>query len=303
MSARRIRGFTLIELLVVITIIGILIALLLPAVQAAREAARRMSCSNNLRQIGLGLHLYHETNGRLPSGWRGYDPATGLPDPLGQPGWGWAACILPFVEQGNVARNLIHFDKPLTAPENAQVRTFVLGLFRCPSDRGNSTFTWVPDRPPEGGGPSSLPLATANYLGVFGTKDTHDCGSVPRGQQCISDGVFFHNSGIRFADIKDGLSNTFIVGERTSDLDYPTWVGAPAGDECAPGLIVGTASYPPNSEQYDIHNFSSSHSAGTHFLLGDGSARLVSQYIDRNAYHAICTRAGREIVDGKYLGE
>jgi prepilin-type N-terminal cleavage/methylation domain-containing protein len=296
------RGFTLVELLVVITIIGVLIALLLPAVQAAREAARRMSCSNNLKQIGLGLHLHHDQFGRLPPGWRGYETATGLPDPRGEPGWGWAATILPFVEQGNVSSNLIHFEKSITATENARVRTWALGLFRCPSDIGSSTFTWVPDRPPANG-PSSIQLATSNYLGVFGTIDVHSCGSVPRGQQCMSDGIFYHNSGVRFADITDGLSNTFMTGERTSDLDYPSWVGAPAGDECAPGLVVSTASYPPNSAQYDIHNFSSSHPTGTHFLLGDGSVRLVSQLIDQNAYHALCTRAGREVVGAKYLGE
>ena len=93
------------------------------------------------------------------------------------------------------------------------------------------------------------------------------------------------------------------MGERTSELDYPTWVGAPAGDECAPGLVVGTASYPPNSAQYDIHNFSSHHPAGTNFLLGDGSVRLISQYIDEAAYHALCTRAGGEPISGKYLNE
>ncbi len=285
------RAFTLVELLVVITIIGILIALLLPAVQAAREAARRMSCSNNLKQTGLALHMYHDLHGRLPAGWRGYDPATGVPDPLGEPGWGWAAAVLPYVEQGNISGSLIHFDKSLAAAENAQVRILPLPLFRCPSDNGKPTFTWVPDEP----GPPQLELATSNYLGVFGTLDVHGCGSVPCGQQCTSDGVFFHNSGIRFADITDGLSNTFVAGERTSDLEHATWLGAPAGDDCAPGLIVGTAGdHPPNSEVSDIHNFSSHHPMGTNFLLGDGSVRLVSELIETSLYHALCTRAGGE---------
>ncbi|MEN6452426.1 MAG: DUF1559 domain-containing protein [Thermoguttaceae bacterium] len=288
-------AFTLVELLVVITIIGILIALLLPAVQAAREAARRMSCSNNLKQIGLAMHQYHVVNGRLPAGWRGYDAATQSPDPLGEPGWGWAAALLPFAEQTNVSKSLIHYEKSLTAAENAQARVLPLTLFRCPSDNGKPTFIWTPDRPSSG--PANLELATSNYLGVFGTKDVHGCGEVPRGQQCLSDGVFFHNSGVRFADITDGVSNTFIAGERTSDMDYPTWLGVPAGDECAPGLVVGTASYPPNSEQSDIHNFSSHHAVGTNFLVGDGSVRLVSQMIQPTAYHALCTRAGGECVN------
>ncbi|MCE5267826.1 MAG: DUF1559 domain-containing protein [Planctomycetaceae bacterium] len=296
MRARKIcdrRAFTLVELLVVITVIGILIALLLPAVQAAREAARRMSCSNNLKQIGLALHLYHDVNQRLPAGWRGYAVGARAPYALGEPGWGWAAAILPFAEQTNVSKNLIHFEKSLTAPENAQARVFPLALFRCPSDAGEATFTWTPDEPSAGGG-GSVELAAGNYLGVYGTMDVHECGSVPRGQQCVSDGVFFHNSGIRFADITDGLSNTFVAGERTCDQEHSTWVGAPAGDKCAPGLVVGSAGEPPNSEKADIHNFSSHHPSGTQFLLGDGSVRLVPQSIDVNVYHAFCTRAGKE---------
>jgi prepilin-type N-terminal cleavage/methylation domain-containing protein/prepilin-type processing-associated H-X9-DG protein len=306
-------GFTLVELLVVITIIAILIALLLPAVQMAREAARRTQCNNNLKQIGIALHLYHNTHGQLPSGWRGYNlvsppsphswrscNSASQPDPLGEPGWGWAACILPFVEQENFSSSLIHFDKPLTAPENETARKSPLALFRCPSDTGEKTFVWVPD---EGNVSITPELATANYVGVFGDEDVHKCGQVPVGKQCVSNGVFFHNSAVRFADVSDGLSNTLFVGERTSMLGYSTWVGAPAGDECAPGLVVGTASYPPNSAQDDIHNFSSRHPTGTNFLMGDGSVHLISQYIDEKTYHALCTRAGDEVVAAKWLAE
>lgn len=301
MHIRRIRGFTLVELLVVITIIGILIALLLPAVQAAREAARRMQCSNNLKQIGIGLHLYHEVNAQLPAGWRGYN-ASNQPDPLSEPGWGWAACILPFIEQGNVARSLIHFDKSIAAPENADAAKLTLALFRCPSDTtGQPVFEWMPDEP---GGATIPALATSNYIGVFGTADVHDCGKPEfSGKQCTADGTFFHNSGVRFADIRDGLSQTFIAGERTLDLDYTTWVGAPSGDPCSPGLVVGTASNVPNLAADDAHNFGSRHSTGTHFLLGDGSVRLVSQYIDKDAYQHLCTRANGEVVSGSVLGD
>ncbi len=298
MFTRRNRGFTLVELLVVITIIGVLIALLLPAVQAAREAARRMQCSNNLKQIGLGLHLYHNSWGRLPSGWRAYN-AAGQPNPLGEPGWGWAACILPFVEQGNAARTLVHFDKSIAAPENAEAARLVLALFRCPSDGGEPTFEWVPD---EVGGASIPELAAANYIGVFGDEDVHKCGSVPDGQQCTGNGTFYHNSSLRFADIRDGLSQTFFVGERMLELDHSTWVGAPPGDECSPGLVVGTAGAAPNSLADDAHNFGSRHTTGTHFLVGDGSVHLVSQYIDTDVYHRLCTRADGNIV-GTGFGE
>jgi prepilin-type N-terminal cleavage/methylation domain-containing protein len=285
-------AFTLVELLIVIAIIGVLIALLLPAVQAAREAARRMSCSNNLKQIGLALHLYEAANGRLPAGWRAYN-ASGKPNPLGEPGWCWAAGILPFVEQENVAARLLHFDASITAAANAAGRKYPLGLFRCPSDVGDKTFVWTPD---EGPAASTPELATSNYLGCFGDQNVHICGTVSDGKQCTSDGVFFHNSGVRFADITDGLSQTFFAGERTTYLGYATWVGAPAGDACAPGLVVGTAGYPPNSAEDDAHNFSSNHATGTHFLTGDGSVQLISQYINTAVYHALSTRAGGETV-------
>ena len=103
----RYKAFTLVELLVVIAIIGILIALLLPAVQAAREAARRMSCTNNLKQLGLGLHMYHDVHKTLPIGWLGFD-SSGKPHFEGDPGWAWSARILPFIEQQSLYDNLIY---------------------------------------------------------------------------------------------------------------------------------------------------------------------------------------------------
>ena len=293
MFARR-NAFTLVELLVVITIIGILIALLLPAVQAAREAARRMSCTNNLKQIGLALHMYHDTHRQLPPGWFAFDPGTQQPYALGQPGWGWGSRILPFLELGTVEKNLIDDRVSILDPRNDKSRVFPLGVYRCPSDIGKPVYT---DLGPESGTPAPpVDFATANYVGVFGTLDTHYCGTLPVGSQCTADGVFFHNSNVRFEDIRDGLSQTFLVGERTSRLDYSTWIGARPGDDCGQGRIVGTASYPPNSQAYDTHNFSSQHPTGTNFLSGDGSVRLISQTIDGVVYRALCTRDGGEVV-------
>lgn len=291
------RGFTLVELLVVIAIIGMLIALLLPAVQAAREAARRSSCTNNLKQIGLALHMHHGTYGRLPSGWEGYD-AAGKALALGNPGWGWAARILPFLEKANVEKNLVNYKLPVTDPANDAARVYAVNTYRCPSDTGAEKFV----NKDEASGAGTLEFAAANYVGVWGTTDTHACGTLPSGTQCISDGCFFHNSAVRFADISDGLSQTFLAGERNSRLDYSTWVGTYGINDCSQGRIVGTATYPPNSQVTDIHNFSSEHPSGTNFLLADGSVRILPQTIETSAYHALCTRAGSDNV-GSYLGQ
>jgi prepilin-type N-terminal cleavage/methylation domain-containing protein len=304
MSSAR-KGFTLVELLVVIAIIGILLALLLPAVQAARESARRCSCCNNMKQIGLALHMHHNTYSRLPAGWDGYDTA-GRPWAMGVPGWGWAARILPFLEQANVEKNLINYKLPVWDPANSAARLHSIVTYRCPSDTGKPRFEneeehshFDDDHDHDHG--EALEYATSNYVGVFGTTQTHECGELPPGSQCVGNGVFYHNSNLRFSDVIDGLSQTFMVGERNSRLDYSTWVGTLNHIHCSPGRLVGSASYPPNSQHTDDHNFSSEHPSGTHFLLCDGSVRLISETIETGAYHALCTRAGNDSV-GNFLG-
>ena len=145
-------AFTLIELLVVITIISVLIAFLLPAVQAAREAARRIQCSNNLKQIGLAMHGYHTAIGCFPSGYISAVGSGGPADDKG-PGWGWAALILPYLELDNV-HDQIQFGKDIADPANAVVRATILPVFLCPSDGGDKTFTVA------GSNPGLWPTAT-----------------------------------------------------------------------------------------------------------------------------------------------
>ncbi len=292
----RLRGFTLIELLVVITIIGILIALLLPAVQAAREAARRMSCSNNMKQIGLALHLYHDVNNMLPAGWRGYD-SSNQPHWFGTPGWAWSASILPFLEQAAVQETMVRYDKPISDPLNAAARVFKIATYRCPSDIGGNTFML------EGGGPSvvsvtfPIELATGNYIGMFGTYDFHEVCDPSSADYngCKGDGTFYLNDQVRFADIRDGLSNTLLAGERSSKLAPSTWVGVVTGGKHGVARVTGLASaeFTPNSEvdeEHFAHCFSSMHSGGANFLAADGSVKLVADTVCEECYQALATR-------------
>ena len=292
-------AFTLVELLVVIAVIGILIALLLPAIQSARESARRMSCCNNLKQIGLALNLYYNTNNKLPPGWTAYDPQTHLPYTLGEPGWGWASRILPFMEQNSLANNVIHYNLAISDPSNQTARLTQIAEFRCPSDINQQTCIDPDD-------PAQIEMAVGNYVGVFGTQNVHEVENMTVGQQCISDGVFYHNSAVTYKDIRDGTSHTFAVGERClvispqwqpgMDLGLSTWVGSPANDRCGPGMVLGTGLYTPNTRQDDLHNFSSRHPTGTNFASADGSVRFVSQELDDQLFRALCTMAAGDSI-------
>ncbi|QDT78224.1 Type II secretion system protein G precursor [Gimesia maris] len=294
------RGFTLIELLVVIAIIAILIALLLPAVQQAREAARRSQCKNNLKQIGLALHMYHDTVNALPPGWIAQHPTTNQPYWLGRPGWGWASRVLPYLEQQNVQDNLIDFDLPMLDSFHETVRTTSIPVFICPSDPGDTTFVLKPGpmpMPNYSAGFTDTRVPKSNYAGVFGSVRMIDAGC-PTGA-CVGNGSFVLQKAFRFRDFTDGLSTTLIVGERSSEYSTATWLGVFAGAAHAPGRIVAVAENPPNSDATPGFTFSSYHTAGTHFLAGDGSVRMISENIDLGTYHALCTRSSGEVI-GEY---
>lgn len=286
------RGFTLIELLVVIAIIAILIALLLPAVQSAREAARKSQCQNNLKQVGIALHSYHENARCLPPGWLGV--SAGAPDANGPTGWGWASHLLPQLENTTVHRQ-INFHATIDHSSNAAIRDKALPMFRCPTDP--SAETWVLNNEATGNPIVSLP--TANYVGSFGVSDLDSVTSAPPGALFLGEGAFGHNKPVRFTEIVDGLSNTFLVGEHKTRTDttpewHSTWMGViPTGEE-AFVRILAVSDHTPNHADAHIDDFGSHHPMGVHFLMGDGRVRFIGQTISTTIFQALTTKSGHE---------
>jgi prepilin-type N-terminal cleavage/methylation domain-containing protein len=286
-------AFTLVELLVVIAIIGILVALLLPAIQAAREAARRTECASNLKQIGLGLQNYHDTFQSLPSGilfW----PAAG-PNPRGDNQmWGWGTLILPFVEQGTLHEQMRVTEWTLRQLLNrpaaqAATRNLVqsrLKVYRCPSD----TTPPLPTNTPEptqfyNSGPANCPdpyyAATSNYMGVVGIWDTDE----PLINGPDNNGVLYANSSVRFSDVLDGTANTFAVGERNFTCSAGVWVGtrnSNGGGNQGNRYNLGRVSIRPNAfwNTGCYEGFSSFHPAGVQFVMCDGAVKFISENIE-----------------------
>lgn len=298
-------GLTMIELLVVIAIISILIGITLPAVQQAREAARRMSCSNHLKQIGLAVHNYHAAFKMLPMN---VGPFLGGPRPSAQRnGKGWLLSILPQLEQQGLYESFqpgfqgdLFSGGGIADPRVRQaVQTRVAGL-NCPSDGfaaelGFNQFEW-----------ETTAVALTSYKGVLG--DHRIGGSLSRHRGTMPDchvnggcnGLFFrvtYQEPQRMANIIDGTSNTLMVGEDLPEHNEHSAAFYANGDYCScHGMLNYMPSPPTPRDWWDVMTFRSRHVGGAHFALADGSTRFISDSVDYFLYRKLCTKNGGEVV-------
>jgi prepilin-type N-terminal cleavage/methylation domain-containing protein/prepilin-type processing-associated H-X9-DG protein len=302
-------AFTLIELLVVIAILAILIGLLLPAVQKVREAAARLQCSNNLKQVGLALHGYHDANQTFPPGYLATAPySDGAADTA--PGWGWAAFLLPHLEQDGLYRRL-NLGLPV---ENSPAIGTPIKTYLCPSDLAPPAAFAVPDA----FGNTLATAAASSYAACVGGDESETTD--PSGL-----GVFYRNSRTRLTDVRDGTSQTILVGERAWCNANGVWAGAVSGAVCKRGQLNpnpgSSAAWAPaatlvlahshlNNATSDtdggLDDFSSRHPGGSNFLFGDGSVRFLRSVPGDNpdgtytpdgiAFQALGTRANGEVV-------
>ncbi len=285
-------AFTLVELLVVIAIIGVLVGMLLPAVQQIRESARRIHCSNNIRQLGLALMNYESAHRKFPAGWKTLDKTA-----VAEPGWGWSALVLPYMEGQNL-NDQINFNVAIDDPIHEEIIQNSMPVFLCPSEIGptivnldthiehdhEDAFVLLESEHAHG----ELWVGRSNYSGVFGSTEIE-------ANPLAGNGTFYANSDIRYADLKDGTSNTFIVGERTNELGAISWVGVvPEVDEPL-SRIVGSADHSPNDPDGHFEDFRSYHPNGINVVMADGSVHFIRSSINAGVFQAMATINGDEV--------
>ena len=308
-------GFTLIELLVVIAIIGILVALLLPAVQAAREAARRTSCSNKIRQATLAASLYQEARGHYPPA------ATIGPNNATAGTYSYVALILPYVEEASV-RNLVDTDLSWDDPKNQAAAETPLPFLQCPTQ---GPVEMVYTNATGGSGTLTESNLAVHYTAVMGAKRgddcpqdpteiyTYDCSISTGASNAAINGIMYYDRKdkpctTRPKDVTDGLSKTFLLGEQSWDAGFHrAWIAGRQGGICYSGnnmrytLNTAARKPPPNSSAIPVPandtSFGSKHPGGAHFSCADGSVKFVSENTSIEVLRAYASRAGEEIVD------
>jgi len=320
------RGFTLVELLVAIAIIGMLVALLLPAVQAAREAARRTQCTNNLKQLGIAMQLFHDARKHFPSAYESVGGSEmGEPDPQTRdrgPGWAWGMQLLPYAEEQPLYEQF-NRKLPCWHPDNAEPARTQLAMFLCPSATNSEE-------------PFNVKNEAAETLARFG----HSCYVANVGQdepwgqtlddyQGVVDGPLYRNSRTSAKNITDGLSYTVFLGEHHPVLSSKTWVGVvpgamvcptvefahsacdfaatlvqvhsgPASSEMIPGSPDPPAIHPPNSPLCHVCQMYAEHPGGCNVLMGDGSVRFIDEMIPQRVWAALSSAAKDEVIDGDF---
>lgn len=322
-------AFTLVELLVVIAIIGVLVGLLLPAVQSAREASRRMTCSNRMRQFGLAIHNYHGAFKWLPRAWWLETPPRTF---NGKP---WGIAVLPFLEQQAIFEQFDHNLPPVDqlSPRNVTLVRTPLADFVCPSSPNAPELRRYTFSAAGVGLPfTATNIAPCDYApstGVRGLYGQHAYGaSAPPSREGALQVVSIAFGGTQdgnFAGILDGLSNTFLIGERTGGptiysggrehplatqnligLDGGGWGDLLNGDHWLEGTLHGGFTWPPqggpcainctNARGFGFHSF---HNGGAHFLVADGAVRFMTQSVNARAFASQITRRGREVIDAE----
>ncbi len=296
-------GFTLIELLVVIAIIAILIGLLLPAVQKVREAAARMKCANNLKQLALACHNHNDSQGYLPrSAGPGYSYNANARNC-----WSWLARLLPYFEQdnlykwGNIASSTSTMNNS-RLPDGTLACAAIIPTLLCPSDSSNHVYT---DRNNTNG----TPMGPTNYQGVAGSNwawgEARFRVSAPGGSNGLDqgNGIFYrsdYNNKLAVQQIQDGTSNTLMIGEGVPDLNrHCAWAFfnyATATCGIWPNSVRTNGTYYSYSDWGNVYSFRSRHSAGINFAFADGGVRFIPTNINIAVYRALATRAGGEAV-------
>lgn len=289
------RGFTLVELLVVIAIIGILIGMLLPAVQSVREAARRITCANNLRQMALASHSYESAHMRFPAGHE-CTVGIGFADPNSS-GWGWRFHILEFMEQGNLRDSFDYSISIMLAPNTVAAQTQI-PTFSCPSDPAlNDTLNRIN---------SNLSMAMSNYVGNGGAFEYSFVPAVDWYNGVLTRTRDYDHQGARMAAVTDGTSNTFFAGETLKYgfiWDPTIYAGVNGWDRAARTLTqvrTGHGIFNPDTDsstnEIKRNSYASNHTAGANFVFVDGSTHFIAQTID----HSQSTYA--QFLSGQELG-